>query len=41
MHQETIKELRDIRQSIVSVASSHKEIAADINKLVNFLVNKE
>lgn len=41
MHQETLKELQVIRQSVVVVAGAHKEIAGDIKRLVNFIISKE
>lgn len=41
MHQETLKELKDIRQSVEIVANAHQEIACDIKRLVNFLIFKE
>lgn len=41
MHQETLRELQVIRQSVVAVADAHKEIAGDIKRLVNFMISKE
>lgn len=41
MDQETLKELRDIRQSVAVMANSHREIAEDIKRLVNFMIDRE